>query len=77
MAWLMGWTHALGFAAWSRLAGERGQGTVEYVGLILLMAGVLAAVVAFGRNGIDGKEIGSAIVDKVTEAIGTASEGKG
>jgi hypothetical protein len=41
------------------------------------MAGVLAAVVAFGRSGIDGKEIGSTIVDKVTEAIGTASEGKG
>jgi hypothetical protein len=77
MATLLGWMHVQASAAWTRLAQDRGQGTVEYVGLILLMAGVLAAVVAFGRSGIDGKEIGSTIVDKVTEAIGTASEGKG
>jgi hypothetical protein len=36
------------------LAGERGQGTVEYVGLILLvsllMVGMVAAMKGFNRN---------------------------
>ena len=37
-----------------RLAGETGQGTVEYVGLILLvsllMVGMVAAMKGFNRN---------------------------
>jgi hypothetical protein len=53
---LMGYLHAL---AWRRvreirrLAGESGQGTVEYVGLILLvsllMVGMVAAMKGFNR----------------------------
>ncbi len=48
-------------------AGERGQGTVEYVALILLLALVFAAVVKFGA----GKDfdIGRTIVTKLKEAI--------
>jgi hypothetical protein len=38
---LMGRAHA----AWLALGRERGQGTVEYVGLILLIAVVMAGVV--------------------------------
>jgi Flp pilus assembly pilin Flp len=51
-------------------AGERGQGTVEYVALILLVAVVLAGVVAatkgqaFGSTGI-----AQAIVAKLKGAI--------
>jgi hypothetical protein len=47
--------------------GERGQGTVEYVALILLLALVFAAVVKFGT----GKDfdIGQTIVDKLKDAI--------
>ena len=47
--------------------GERGQGTVEYVALILLLALVFAAVVKFGA----GKDfdIGKTIVDKLKSAI--------
>ena len=47
---LMGRVHAEAAWLWRRLtalaAGERGQGTVEYVALILLVAVVLAGVVA-------------------------------
>ncbi len=50
-----------------RLAPARGQGTVEYVALILLLALVFAAVVKFGA----GKDfdIGKTIVGKLKESI--------
>ena len=50
------------------LAAQHGQGTVEYVGLVLLIAGVLAAVVA-GSGGFNGKAIGQTIVNELKEAI--------
>ena len=40
---LMGRTHA-----W--LAQERGQGTVEYVGLIMLLAAIMAVVATTGKD---------------------------
>jgi hypothetical protein len=53
---LMGYLHALvsrRIHAIRRLAGETGQGTVEYVGLILLvsllMVGMVAAMKGFNR----------------------------
>jgi hypothetical protein len=53
------------------LSGARGQGTVEYVALILLvalvMAGVVAAMKGF-RTG-EGKELGDVIVGKIKEAV--------
>ncbi len=54
-------------AALPSLRAERGQGTVEYVALILLLALVFAAVVKFGA----GKDfdIGKTIVDKLKDAI--------
>lgn len=54
-----------------RLSSDLGQGTVEYVGLILLIAGVLTAVVAAGR----GKDGG--IAEKVTIELKEAIEGVG
>jgi hypothetical protein len=51
--------------------GSRGQGTVEYVALILLvalvMAGVVAAMKGF-RTG-EGKELGDVILGKIKEAV--------
>ena len=47
---------------------EAGQGTVEYVALILLVAGVLASVVLAGKS-MSGKEIAQAIVGKLTDSI--------
>ena len=51
---------------------ERGQGTVEYVALILLLALVFAAVVKFGA----GKDfdIGRTIVTKLKDAIDGVGE---
>ncbi len=51
--------------------GQAGQGTVEYVALILLvalvMAGVVAAMKGF-RTG-EGKELGDVIIGKIKEAV--------
>ncbi len=54
---------------------ERGQGTVEYVALILLLALVFAAVVKFGA----GKDfdIGKTIVDKLKSAIDGVGDAPG
>jgi hypothetical protein len=62
------------------LAGVRratqGQGTVEYVALILLVAGVLATVVA-AAGSFGGKDIGQTIVTKLKEAIDSAGGASG
>jgi hypothetical protein len=47
------------------LAGDDGQGTVEYIGLILL----LAAVMAFVSTKANGDSIGKTVVGKITKAI--------
>jgi hypothetical protein len=71
---LMGWLHA----ALERrvmeiraLAGERGQGTVEYVGLILLVSLLMVGMVAAmkGFNGKQGTELADVIVNKIKEAV--------
>ncbi len=51
-----------------RLTGVAGQGTVEYVALILLVAGVLAGVVAAAGD-FSGHDIGQTIVDKLKDSI--------
>ena len=54
-----------------RLAGETGQGTVEYVGLILLVSLLMVGMVAAmkGFNGKQGTELADLIVDKIKEAV--------
>lgn len=69
--------HALGFAHAQLvrvLAAARdraGQGTVEYVALILLVALVMAGVVAAmkGFKTDDGKELADVILGKIKEAV--------
>ena len=53
------------------LADQRGQGTVEYVGLILLVSLLMVGMVAAmkGFNGQQGTELASLIVDKISEAV--------
>jgi hypothetical protein len=58
---LMGRAHAA-------LARERGQGTVEYVGLVLLLAVLLAGVVAASKSFKD-TSIVEAVVNKLKSAI--------
>ena len=64
---LMGRTHAAAL----RARGEAGQGTVEYVALILLVALVMAGVVAAmkGFKTDEGKELGDAILGKIKDAV--------
>jgi Flp pilus assembly pilin Flp len=64
---LMGRVHA----ALLSLRSESGQGTVEYVALILLVALVMAGVVAAmkGYRTDEGKELGDVIVGKIKEAV--------
>ena len=52
------------------LARERGQGTVEYVALILLVALVMAGVVAAmkGFKTDEGQELGEVIISKIKQA---------
>ena len=55
----------------SPLRGERGQGTVEYVGLILLVALLMVGMVAAmkGFQGAQGLELAETIVDKIRQAV--------
>ena len=65
----------MGLDARAAVAGDadrqRGQGTVEYVALILLVALVMAGVVAAmkGFKTDDGKELGDLIIAKIKEAV--------
>lgn len=63
----MGWIHA----NIARLLSEqRGQGTVEYVGLMLLLATLLAGVVTVAK-GMEGGGLADVMVKKVKAAIET------
>ena len=67
----MGLLHARGLAALDRPRAQAGQGTVEYVALILLVAFVMAGVIAAmkGFKTDEGKELGDAILGKIKEAV--------
>jgi hypothetical protein len=54
-----------------RLARDAGQGTVEYVALILLVALVMAGVVAAtkGFKTTQGQDLGKALLDKIKDAV--------
>jgi hypothetical protein len=71
---LIGYLHAaVSWRVWAirRLAGETGQGTVEYVGLILLVSLLMVGMVAAmkGFNGKQGTELADVIVNKIKEAV--------
>jgi hypothetical protein len=67
----MGLIHARLVRGIAALRCERGQGTVEYVALILLVALVMAGVVAAmkGFKTGEGKELGDVIIGKIKEAV--------
>ncbi|HEY8779094.1 MAG TPA: hypothetical protein VIL93_04830 [Solirubrobacterales bacterium] len=53
------------------LEGERAQGTVEYVGLILLVSLLMVGMVAAmkGFNGKQGTELAGVIIEKIKQAV--------
>ena len=67
----MGYLRARCATAARRLGRQAGQGTVEYVALILLVALVMAGVVAAmkGFKTDEGKELGDIIIAKIKEAV--------
>lgn len=65
---IMGWGHALALRARARVADATGQGTVEYVALILLVAGLFATVVV-AAGGVKGKSIADAVTEKIKSTI--------
>ena len=76
---LIGWLHV---AVAERLRviralleGERAQGTVEYVGLILLVSLLMVGMVAAmkGFNGKQGTELAEVIVEKIKQAVNQVS----
>jgi hypothetical protein len=68
---MLGFAHAHWSHALALLRRQVGQGTVEYVALILLVALVMAGVVAAmkGFETDEGKELGDAIVGKIKESV--------
>ncbi len=54
----------------------RGQGTVEYVGLILLLAGLLTGVVIAARSMRDGGGLAKEIADKLKSTIESIGTGR-
>jgi hypothetical protein len=71
---LMGSAHGRASGLWSSAvataAREHGQGTVEYVALILLVGVVLAGVVVASKKAnLGGGDIAKAIVDKLKDAM--------
>ncbi len=65
---IMGRGHAIALRARARLTGVAGQGTVEYVALILLVAGLFATVV-LAAGGVKGKGIAEAVTEKIRSTI--------
>jgi hypothetical protein len=57
------------------LEGERAQGTVEYVGLILLVSLLMVGMVAAmkGFNGRQGVELADVIVEKIKQAVNSVT----
>jgi hypothetical protein len=67
----LGYAHVQFGTALDRLRRQVGQGTVEYVALILLVALVMAGVVTAmkGFKTDEGQELGDVILSKIREAV--------
>jgi hypothetical protein len=66
-----GYVHARLLGAFDTLRSPSGQGTVEYVALILLVALIMAGVVAAmkGFKTDEGKQLGDIILGKLKQAV--------
>ena len=72
----IGRAHAAALRARARLEAATGQGTVEYVALILLVAGLFATVVV-AAGGVKGKGIADAVTEKIRSTIEGVAAKKG
>jgi hypothetical protein len=70
------WAENVWRAGWRQLAATRGQGTVEYVGIVIVVGVLLIAVKAgIGKSGAH--DIATKITDSVTQAVQDVVGGKG
>jgi hypothetical protein len=63
------WLHVHLVAAVTSLRDQRGQGTVEYVGIILMIAVLLTAMIAAAKSAGGLKEIPEVLVKELKGAI--------
>ena len=66
---MMGRGHATLARLGQRIRGQMGQGTVEYVALILLVAMVMAAVAGATTNRSEGLSIAKKVTDTLKASI--------
>jgi hypothetical protein len=52
------------------MAGERGQGTVEYLGLLIAIGALLLAVMTQLKGGGVAREVSNAMVAAIRQVIG-------
>ena len=69
---LMGWTTARAMRAWDRMTEERGQGTVEYVGIVVMVALLVGwvGVVASKWGGDVGDKLKDGLVKAIKKLVG-------
>jgi hypothetical protein len=72
---IIGWAHARSARVRDRLTQTTGQGTVEYVALVLLVAGLMAGVVLAGKD-LKGNGIAKTVADRLKDAIGSVGAAK-
>jgi hypothetical protein len=65
--------HAQMHHAWARTtSAEQGQGTVEYVGLMMLIAAIIGIVATAGK-GVEGKGVADAVADKLKDTVNSVA----
>jgi hypothetical protein len=66
---MIAWLHVHLVAAATSLRDQRGQGTVEYVGIILMIAVLLTAIIAVARRTGGLEQIPQALARQLKGAI--------
>jgi hypothetical protein len=69
---MMGWSTARGMRLWDRLTDRRGQGTVEYVGIVVMVALLVGGVglVASKWGGDVGDKLKDGLVKAIKKLVG-------
>lgn len=65
---IMGWTAARAMQAFDRATRQRGQGTVEYIGIVVMVALLGGAVGLVASKW--GDDVGNKLKDGILKAIG-------
>lgn len=71
------WIHAAAVTAWERSHDQRGQGTVEYVGMVVMVTLLVAAVAGMAKGWGDaiGEPLKKVIIDSIKRISGRFGPG--